>query len=133
MTMIDESIIDSKLSALITTLIDKTREGKVSWSPTINDGEFLAGFSRYVVSIQQSTMYSEDPDSGRQFCIDVALLDQNGKIMEVTTSFSGGSLTFGPGRFDDYENLYELFILARRSAHNVAESLDTLLQELESR
>ena len=131
MEMIDESIIDNRLSALVTTLVDKTSEGKVSWSPTINDGEFIAGFSRYVVSIRQGLVYSEDDDRPREPYIEIALLNPNGKIMEVATSYAIEP-TFGPGIFDDYEELHELFVLARRSAHNVAESLDNLLQELQS-
>ena len=58
MTIADRSAIDIKLSRLITTLIDKTQEGKVSWEDTINDDRFLAGFSRYVVSIEQG--YEDD-------------------------------------------------------------------------
>ena len=130
MAMVGESIIDNKLSALITTLIYKTSEGKVSWAPTINDGEFLAGFSRYVISVKENSIYRKE---GKEPYIEIALLDPNGKIMEVATSYAGDSTTFGPGIFHDYEELRELFVLARRSAHNVAESLDNLLHELESR
>jgi len=130
--MIDDSVIKDKLSDLITTLIDKTKEGRVSWDPTINDDEFLAGFSRYVVSVRQDFVHFED-EGGREPLIEIVLLNQNGQVMEVKTSYASGSSMLNPSLDDDYEELLELFILARRSAHNVVEGLDDVLEELRSR
>ncbi len=132
MAMIDDSVIKDKLSDLITTLIDKTKEGRVSWDPTINDDEFLAGFSRYVVSVRQDFVHFED-EGGREPLIEIVLLNQNGQVMEVKTSYASGSSMLNPSLDDDYEELLELFILARRSAHNVVEGLDDVLEELRSR
>lgn len=132
MAMIDDNAIENKLSNLVAGLIVKTREGGVTWATTLADNQFIAGFSRFVVSVRQDFMYSEDEDSGAQPFIEVSLLNQNGRTIEATTSYAHGE-TFGPGISDDYEELLELFILARRSAHDVEESLDDLLQELESR
>lgn len=122
MTIADRSAIDIKLSRLITTLIDKTQEGKVSWEDTINDDRFLAGFSRYVVSIEQG--YEDD---FRQTGIYRAfrLLNQDGKTIDEKVVHNIDS--------PDYDELGNLLASARRSAHNAEESLDTLLQELESR
>lgn len=132
MVMIDERVIDDKLSALIATLIDKTREGKVSWNHTVNDDEFLAGFSRYVVSVRRDIVHYED-EGGSESLIEIALLNENGQVMEVKTSYASGSSILNPNLTDDFENLRELFTLARRSAHNVEEGLTDILQELESR
>ena len=133
MTMVDESVIDEKLSHLVGALLQKTGEGKVSWKPTVNDDEFLAGFKRYVVSIRQDFLRFEDDPSQQEHLIELSLLNQDGKVMETKTSSSEQGSIWGPGLSDDYKNMHELFILARRSAHNVEEGLDSLLKELESR
>ena len=122
MTMIDENVIDKKLSHLITTLIDKTRDGKVLWRPTISDGEFLAGFSRYVVSIKLG--YDNEFRQERPFR-SLTLLNQDGKTIDAKVEYNTDS--------SGYEELGELFMVARRSAHNAEASLDRLLRELESR
>ena len=133
MTMVDEkSVIDDKLSHLVGALLQKTREGKVSWKPTVNDGEFLAGFKRYVVSIRQDSLRFEG-DPSQEHLIELSLLNQDGKVMETKASSSGQGSIWGSSLSDDYENLHGLFVLARRSAHNVEEGLDSLLKELESR
>ena len=132
MTMGDEkSVIDDKLSLLVGALLQKTGEGKVSWKPTVNDGEFLAGFKRYVVSIRQDSLRFEGEPS-QEHLIELSLLNRAGKVMEEWASSAQGSIS-GPSLSDDYEYLYELFKLARRSAYNVEEGLDSLLKELESR
>ncbi len=134
MTMVDEkSVIDEKLSHLVGALLRKTGEGKVSWKPTVNDGEFLAGFKRYVVSIRQSVLRFEDDISQQEYLIELSLLNQDGKVMETKASSSKQGSIWAPSLSNDYEYLHELFILARRSAYNVAEGLDSLLKELESR
>ena len=122
MTIAEESTIDGKLSYLVTALIDKTREGKVLWKPTINDGEFLAGFSRYVVSIKAG--YDNAFREERPFRT-LRLLDRDGRTIDAKIEYDTDS--------SDYEDLEYLFILARRSAHNAEQSIDYLLQELESR
>ena len=122
MAMVNKSIIDNKLSHLITTLINKTKEGKVSWSPTINDDEFLAGFSRYVVSIKVG--YDNEFRQERPFRT-LILSNQDGRTIDAKVEYDTDS--------SDYEELGELFMVARRSAYNAEESLNSLLQELESR
>ena len=122
MAMVNKNIIDNKLSHLITTLINKTKEGKVSWSPTINDDEFLAGFSRYVVSIKVG--YDNEFRQERPFRT-LILSNQDGRTIDAKVEYATDS--------SDYEELGELFMVARRSAYNAEESLNSLLQELESR
>ena len=122
MTIADGSAIENKLSYLVSTLIQKTREGKVSWNPTINDDEFLAGFSRYVVSIKLG--FADEFRQERPYRT-LGLLNKDGKTIDAKIEYDTDSL--------DYQELGELFVVARRSAHDAEESLNSLLQELESR
>ena len=122
MAIADGSAIENKLSSLVSTLIQKTREGKVSWNPTINDDEFLAGFSRYVVSIKLG--FADEFRQERPYRT-LGLLNKDGKTIDAKIEYDTDSL--------DYQELGELFVVARRSAHDAEESLNSLLQELESR
>ena len=121
MTIADRSAtIDDKLSYLVSTLLQKTVEGKVLWEPTISDSEFLAGFSRYVVSIKVG--YDNEFRQERPLRA-LVLSNQDGRTIDAKVEYDTGS--------SDYEKLGELFRVARRSAHNAEESLDNLLQELQ--
>ena len=122
MAIADGSAIENKLSYLVSTLIQKTREGKVSWNPTINDDEFLAGFNRYVVSIKLG--FADEFRQERPYRT-LGLLNKDGKTIDAKIEYDTDSL--------DYQELGELFVVARRSAHDAEESLNSLLQELESR
>ena len=84
----------AKLSYLVSTLLQKTIEGKVSWSPTINEDEFLAGFSRYVVSIKVG--YDNEFRQERPFRT-LILSNQDGKTIDAKVEYNTGS--------SDYEEL----------------------------
>lgn len=122
-------IINEKLTSLVTTLVEKTEEGKVSWSPTVNADEFVPGFSRYAILIRKEASVYEDGDTGQGTYLELLLLNEDGRVMDSKAT-SQDSLS---DQSDDFEHLFELFTLARRSAYKVEESIDRLLQELESR
>lgn len=114
-------IINEKMSNLVTTLVEKTEEGKVSWSPTVNADEFVAGFSRYAILIRKDILLDESPS---QTYFELLFLNENGREMESSVSISGERGV--------QQRLRKLFTLARRSAYNVEEGLNRLLQEIES-
>lgn len=122
-------IINEKLTSLVTTLVEKTEEGKVSWNPTVNADEFVAGFSRYAILIRKDVAVYEFGDTSQETHLELLFLNEDGRVMDSKAA-SPDSLS---GQSDDFERLYELFTLARRSAYNVEEGIDRLLQELESR
>lgn len=122
-------IINEKLTSLVTTLVEKTEEGKVSWSPTVNADEFVAGFSRYAILIRKDVAVYEFGDTSQETHLELLFLNEDGRVMDSKAA-SPDSLS---DQSDDFERLYELFTLARRSAYNVEEGIDRLLQELESR
>lgn len=104
---------EEKLSQLIDSLLQRTRNRSLSWSVTATSDNFLASFNRFGVSIQRTDTR-----------IILRVLDEDGKVVE---SWNDSQL-FLP----DDKNLRELFTLARRSARGIEESLDGLLQELHS-
>ena len=112
------TMIEGKLSSLVDVLLEKSREGKVSWKPTARSNEFLWGFSKYAVSIRQT---SERFDSGHIYSL--SIVNESGEEIETLIHNANSP---------DHKIVQEMFILARRSANNVEESLDNLLQELQS-
>ena len=122
-------IINEKLTSLVATLVEKTEEGKVSWNPTVNADEFVAGFSRYAILIRKDVSVYEFGDTSQETHLELLFLNEDGRVMDS----KGASQDSLSDQSDDFERLYELFTLARRSAYNVEEGIDHLLQELESR
>lgn len=107
--------LDAKLNRVTTLLLQKTREGKVQWKPSATDDVFVSSFGEYGVSIRK----------GHYSSFELSLMDKTGAVFE--------SIFEAASEKSEYLRLEELFILARRSAYNIEESIDTLLQELESR
>lgn len=103
---------DEKVADLIDLLLEKTREGKITWEATVRESTFIAPFGRYGVAI-----------SDERFGFVLMFSDENGKEIKTKIENSVGS--------SDHRNLEELFTLAQRSAYNAEESLDGLLQELQ--
>lgn len=115
-------IINEKLTRLVITLVEKTEEGKVSWNPTVNADEFVAGFSHYAVLIRKNILLDESPI---QTYFELLFLNEDGREMESSVSISG--------QRGIQQHLRKLFTLARRSAYNVEEGLDRLLQEIKGK
>ena len=120
---------EEKVAHLIDLLLDKTREGKISWESTANSDAFVSSLGLYGISIRRNVPHTV----ARGFALFgdtrpayvVSFLNEDGELFDSQSENSPSSA--------GYEKLEELFTLARRSAHNVNESLDNLLQELESR
>ena len=113
MTMIEE-----KISQLIVALIDKTGAGKVTWKKTVSANRLLVNFSLNAVSITRI------PNNNINATYVFSLLDDDGNEIESKTEYSSTTA--------EHQKLEQLFNLARRSANNVEESLDSLLKTLES-
>ena len=131
MTMIDE-----KLDRLTAALLDKTRAGKVTWEPTASENVYLANFSKYAVSISRvsNTAVKFSPTTAPTGVLELgdyttfhyvlSLLNEDGEDIEIKTERIAGH--------GDYNKLEHIFNLARRSAYNFEEGLDTILQALEA-
>ena len=114
---------DEKIAHLIDVLLEKTVQGKVSWESTANNDTFATALGLYGISISRyvsrPVIYTVEE---REIFI-LTFLDKNGELFDSRVDDSSS--------FNDYNRLKELFTLARRSANNVDESLDNLLQELQ--
>ena len=114
--------INAKVSRLIATLLDRTREGKVKWERTVSKDRYSAGFYPYAVTIKR---FSPDViHASPAYSLDMLTLAE-GQVNELR-------MENDPGQ-GDYDILKEIFKLAQESPEYVEEGLDTLLQELESR
>ena len=109
------TMIDGKLASLVTTLLEKSRASKVPWRATASDNIFLCGFGGYGVSIRAWTTTT----GGRQRSL--SIVNEDGVEIETLLAYS---------RSSEFDDLDEMFTLARRSANNVEEGLDRLLREL---
>ena len=116
MTMLEE-----KTYRLISTLIEKTEEGKVFWRKTLSDEHYRAQFTGDQVIIRRST--SRRATDGHFYSLSIRSM--RGESVEVIRQF--------PDEKAHYL-LEHMFRLAKESAESYVEhSLDNLLQELESR
>ena len=104
---------DQKLSYLIRELFQRTRNRRISWNAAPGQDSFLAAFNRHGVLIR--SIGTSD--------IALSILDDDGETVETWKQSELNSM--------DARNLAEMFVLARRSAYKIEESLDNLLQELQ--
>ena len=104
---------DQKLSYLIRELFQRTRNRRISWNSAPGQDSFLAVFNRNGVKIRKH-------GSGE---ITLSIIDDDGDTVETwrLTELNSG----------DAQNLAQMFVLARRSAYKIEESLDNLLQEVQ--
>ncbi len=115
-------IVNEKVSKLIVSLLDKTREGKVRWERTVSQDRYSANFSPYSLTIKRFPPNIVCPSTA--YSLDMLTLAE-GQVDELRTENEPGQ--------GDYDLLEEMFRLAQESPEYVNEGLDTLLQELESR
>ena len=120
--MATEQIVNEKVSKLIVTLRDRTREGKVKWERTVSKDLYSANFYPYAVTIKRfppNTSFASNA-----YSLDMLTLVE-GQVDELRTENNPGQ--------GDYDTLKEIFALAQKSPEYLEEGLDSLLKELESR
>lgn len=121
MTIEHTAVENEKVSKLIASLIDRTREKKVKWERTVPGDRFMATFHPYSVSIRRVTSLYSDAT----YSLDMLDADE-GQVVTLRNEFVHDE--------GDYDKLRELFILAKISASPpIEEGVDRLLQELERR
>ncbi len=105
-----------ELDQILTGLVLRTTEGKVKWSRTVQDNRLATSVGAISVVIMQES----DPPIVR-YTLDI--LDESGEIVE--------SLTYQETTNEQDEELARLYVLARRSAHNIDATLERLAKALE--
>ena len=107
---------DEKLYRVLRVLLEKSRKGALGWEATNDVNTFIVSFSSYGVSIEMI------PRRGEATMYVLSILNDAGDQIEEIRE----------GVFNNvWEDLHELFTLARRRALRVDEGLDAILKELE--
>lgn len=115
------TLLESKTSSLVFTLIEKTKQNKVVWEKTLSSDHYKTQFTDNQIVIRRGPVHFDRP--GDFFSLSVR--DDDGRFVEIMRQ--------SPGDKDHYR-LQQMFDAARQSAeHYIEQTLDNLLQELESR
>ena len=101
-----------ELGQILTGLVKRTHQGRMKWSRTIEPNGYTTSVDAISIVIRLAP-YDEDAE---YYQLDI--LDEFGEPVE--------SLTFFEAEPKQYDAMRELFVLARRSAHNI----DTILEKL---
>ena len=100
------------LDQVLTGLVRRTEEGILKWSRTVEG-------SRFTTSVDTiSILISIDSEGYR-----LDILDESGEVVE--------SLQYADTTVEQDKKLERLFVLARRSAHNIDSTLEKLARGLE--
>lgn len=111
----------AEVTDILTKLLERTNQDKVSWQSTVDESTFLAVLGNTSVSIDE-----EYGDYGQLQYV-FKILNQEGREIERL-----GSNTLNTSGESSHDELSELYIKARRVALGVDGQLDNLLQELEA-
>ena len=112
----------AEISDILTKLLERTNQDRISWQTTADEKTFLAVLGSSSVSIDED--YSRS--GGRVYVLKV--LNQEGREIERISS----KIPLAEDVNTSNRELSELYIKARRVALGVDSQLDSLLQELEA-
>ena len=116
---------DPKLLTLLERLHRRTREGRVDWEETREEGVFQAHFGGLALTISSR----EDPEWPDSPDYVIRILNDEGRLVEEFTNNDLRPLVKDE-EVNPYKLLDETFTSARRSAMGVERALNTLLEEL---
>ena len=102
-----------KLGQILEGLVQRTAEGKLKWSRTVENDRFVTSVDAISVVISES--------QGFYYRLDI--LDESGQTVE--------SLDFPDVTPEYHEQLAHLYALARRSAIDIDSTLEKLAKALE--
>ena len=104
-----------ELGQILNGLVERTMEGRLKWSRSVDD--------RFVTSVDAISVVIEEYISGGGTRRRLDILDESGETVE--------SLGYQDTTGEQDEQLARLFVLARRSAHNIDSILEKLAKGLE--
>ena len=112
--------IQEKTSQLIATLTEKTSQNRIAWEKTLSERIYKVQLNGDAVFVRE-----HEPSQLGNKAYSLSIVDDNGQVVEIIRQQPGD---------DIYTRLAQMYIASRRSAeYGAEESLDRLLQELESR
>ena len=110
--------LEAKYSKLIDQLISGTRTGRIQWSRTADPDSFRASLKKGMIRVGRVTLYREDEPGDITYTL--TLIDGNVReIGEYSSEESEKSLKM----------LFELWSIARHTAHDTSGVLDQLIAE----
>lgn len=105
-----------ELAQILTGLVERTSEGKLKWSRTVQDHRFATSIG--AISVVISEFDGQNPP---RYGLDI--LDESGETVE--------SLRYHNSTAEQDQQMERLFFQARRSALNIDEILERLAKGLE--
>ena len=104
-----------ELGTILDGLIQRTSEGRLKWSRSVESDRFVTSVDAISIVIRVV--------SSRYESYQLEILDESGETVDV--------LGYDNTTADQDEQLERLFVLARRSAHNIDSTLEKLAKALE--
>ena len=111
---------DKKLVSLIKRLKEKTLKGSISWEKTVEEGVFQASFPDYAITIG-----SERREDTWNYVF--RIYNDKGELVEVIAETDFSSDDFGVRPYDFID---EIYVVARRTAMEVDQAIDSILSAL---
>ena len=106
-----------ELGQILVGLVQRTTEGKLKWSRTVQNDRFVTSVDAISIVILET----EDYNANINYRLDI--LDESGETVE--------SLGYADTTREQDEQLARLYVLARRSAHNIDATLEKLAKALD--
>ena len=106
------------LTQIPALVLERTKEGRLDWEPTVRENSFLASLGNQSLKI---TYMGEEPFGGQYSLV---VLNKDGVELETIDAVAGTT---------EAEPLRNIFEFARRWALNVDEELDELVKVLSAR
>ncbi len=110
----------NKLDKLLQALRNSTEKGETEWEESSWSGSFQASFPNYSVTLRKSDKFN----GGEEYTI--SILDYHGETIEEATDEDMSEVNLKA--FEEMKDLYEI---ARRRAKGVEQALDELLSQLD--
>ncbi len=105
-----------ELGQIVSGLVQRTAEGKLKWTRSVQDGRFVASVDAISITIGE-----EEGRFSSGYRLDI--LDETGATVE--------SLRYDETTTEQDEELARLYVLARRSAYDIDSLLEKLAKGLE--
>ena len=115
-----------KMTEIMTKLIEKSRDGKITWRDTAGKQKFLTMLGETGVAIDHDSVTG---------VYELQVVDNRGRVIESVSSGYGAyeiSLREASRRKEMIENMKDLHEIARRSALNIDATLDKLSIHLDA-
>jgi len=113
-------MISTNIKILIEKLKKKTESGQAIWTKTSRDSEFK-------LELQKGAITTDNWEDNEGRYIDLAIINENGEAIE-RDAFNLYEMT----QVENYNTLYEIYEIAKKSYYKIDETLKTIFDELDS-